>query len=166
MDGMIQEIQADAQRTADYTGIEQIGEAVVAALRKTRRDQFVLPRNRSLAYANHPLPIGHGQTISQPFIVAVMTEVLAVEPGHRVLEIGTGSGYQAAVLSHLASEVYTIEIVPDLAESAAQRLASLGYDNVHVLAGDGWRGWPEQAPFDGVIVTAVGETIRPRSSNS
>ena len=161
MDRMIEEIQSDARRTASYTGIERIGDAVVAALHKTPRDRFVLPRNRSLAYANHPLPIGHGQTISQPFIVAVMTEVLAVAPGHRVLEIGTGSGYQAAVLAHLASEVYTIEIVPELAESASQRLAALGYDNIHVLAGDGWQGWPDEAPFDGVIVTAVGEEIPP-----
>ena len=161
MERMIEEIQANAQRTAAYTGIERIGDAVVTALRKTPRDRFVLPRSRSLAYANHPLPIGHGQTISQPFIVAVMTEALAVEPGHRVLEIGTGSGYQAAVLSHLASEVYTVEIVPELAESASQRLAALGYDNVHVLAGDGWQGWPDEAPFDGVIVTAVGEEIPP-----
>ena len=161
MQGMIEEIQADARRTAAYTGFERIGEAVVAALRKTPRDQFVLPRSRSLAYANHPLPIGHGQTISQPFIVAVMTEALAVQPHHRVLEIGTGSGYQAAVLSHLASEVYSIEIVPELAAGAAERLAELGYDNVHVLAGDGWRGWPEHAPFDSVIVTAVGARIPP-----
>ena len=161
MQRMIQEIQADARRTATYTGMERIGEPVIAALRKTRREQFVLPRNRSLAYANHPLPIGHGQTISQPFIVAVMTEALAIAPHHRVLEIGTGSGYQAAVLSHLASEVYSIEIVSELADAAAERLAELGYDNVHVLAGDGWLGWPEHAPFDGVIVTAVGPEVPP-----
>ena len=161
MQRMIQEIQADARRTATYTGVERIGEPVIAALRKTRRERFVLPRNRSLAYANHPLPIGHGQTISQPFIVAVMTEALAIAPHHRVLEIGTGSGYQAAVLSHLASEVYSIEIVSELADAAAERLAELGYDNVHVLAGDGWLGWPEHAPFDGVIVTAVGPEVPP-----
>ncbi|MDE0177239.1 MAG: protein-L-isoaspartate(D-aspartate) O-methyltransferase, partial [Gammaproteobacteria bacterium] len=119
------------------------------------------PRNRSLAYANHPLPIGHGQTISQPFIVAIMTEVLNVEPHHKVLEIGTGSGYQAAVLSHLAAEVYTIEIVPELAETATKRLRRLGYDNVYVRTGDGWYGWPEHAPFDGVIITAVSDEIPP-----
>ena len=161
MQGMIDAIQADARRTAEYSGIERIGDAVVAALRKTPREAFVPARSQSLAYANHPLPIGHGQTISQPFIVAVMTEALAVQPHHRVLEIGTGSGYQAAVLAHLASAVYSVEIVPELAASAAERLAVLGYDNVHVRASDGWRGWPEQAPFDGVIVTAVGREIPP-----
>ena len=158
---MISEIQMDALRTESYTGIDRIGEAVVGALRATLREEFVLPRNRSLAYANHPLPIGHGQTISQPFIVAIMTEVLNVEPHHKVLEIGTGSGYQAAVLSHLAAEVYTIEIVPELAETARKRLERLGYDNVFVRAGDGWYGWPDHAPFDGVIITAVSDEIPP-----
>ena len=161
MDRMIDEIQADARRTADYTGVPRIGARVEDALRQTLRDRFVAPRNRSLAYANHPLPIGHGQTISQPFIVAIMTEVLEVRPDHRVLEIGTGSGYQAAVLAHLAQAVYTVEIVPELAETAAERLRRLGYENVRVLAGDGRRGWPAEAPFDGVIVTAVGEEIPP-----
>ena len=147
MDRMIGEIQRDARLTASYTGTDRIGDAVVGALRATLREEFVLPRNRSLAYANHPLPIGHGQTISQPFIVAIMTEVMAVEDDHKVLEIGTGSGYQAAVLSHLAADVYTIEIVPELAASATDRLARLGYDNVHVRAGDGWYGWPERGPL-------------------
>lgn len=158
---MIAEIQMDARRTASYTGIDRIDETVVEALRATLREEFVLPRNRSLAYANHPLPIGHGQTISQPFIVAIMTEVLNVEPHHKVLEIGTGSGYQAAVLSHLAAEVYTIEIVPELAETATKRLGRLGYDNVFVRTGDGWYGWPDHAPFDGVIITAVSDEIPP-----
>lgn len=158
---MISEIQMDARRTAPYTGVDRIGDAVVSALRATLREEFVPPRNRSLAYANHPLPIGHGQTISQPFIVAIMTEVLNVEPHDKVLEIGTGSGYQAAVLSHLAAEVYTIEIVPELAETATKRLDRLGYDNVHVRTGDGWYGWPDHAPFDGVIITAVSDEIPP-----
>ena len=158
---MIAEIQADARRTASYTGIERIGDAVVDVLRATPREDFVLPRNRSLAYANHPLPIGHGQTISQPFIVAIMTAVLGVEPHHRVLEIGTGSGYQAAVLAPLADAVYSIEIVPELAATAAERLTRLGYGNVFVRSGDGWRGWPEHAPFDGIIVTAGGSEIPP-----
>ena len=161
MERMMSEIQMDARRTASYTGIDQIGDAVVGAMNATLREEFVLPRNRSLAYANHPLPIGHGQTISQPFIVAIMTEVLNVEPHHKVLEIGTGSGYQAAVLSHLAAEVYTIEIVPELAETATKRLQRLGYDNVYVRTGDGWYGWPEHAPFDGVIITAVGDEVPP-----
>ena len=161
MDNMIAEIQEDAQRASAYTGIERIDDAVIVAVRGAPRQQFVPERNRSLAYANHPLPIGHGQTISQPFIVALMTQLLDLEPHHRVLEIGTGSGYQAAVLARLAAEVYSIEIVPELAADASKRLARLGYDNVQVSAGDGWRGWPEQAPFDRVIVTAVGEQIPP-----
>ena len=161
METMIREIQDDAERTSLYTGIERIGDAVVAALRQTPRERFVLPRSRSLAYANHPLPIGYGQTISQPFIVAVMTEFLGVASEHRVLEIGTGSGYQAAVLAHLAAEVYSVEIVPELAASARERLEGMGYDNVQVRAGDGWKGWPEHAPFDGIVVTAVAEEIPP-----
>ena len=161
MDRMIAEIQADARRTASYTGRAQISARVINALRDTAREHFVPERTRSLAYANHPLPIGHGQTISQPFIVAIMTEVLDVEPRHRVLEIGTGSGYQAAVLSHLAEAVYTVEIVPELAVEARSRLESLGYENVHVRVGDGWYGWPEHAPFDAVIVTAVADEIPP-----
>ena len=161
METMLEAIEADASRTAAYTGIERISPAVQDALRQARRELFVPERSRSLAYANHPLPIGHGQTISQPFIVAIMTELLALAPHHRVLEIGTGSGYQAAVLAHLASRVVTVEIVPALAASAAQRLADLGYANVQVREGDGWRGWPDEAPFDGIIVTAVGERIPP-----
>lgn len=161
MERMLDAIGADARRTAAYTGIEHISAAVLDALRATPRDRFVPRRSRSLAYANHPLPIGHGQTISQPFIVAIMTELLALAPHQRVLEVGTGSGYQAAVLAHLASRVFTIEIVPALAASAAQRLSALEYGNVQVRQGDGWRGWPEQAPFDGIIVTAVADRIPP-----
>ena len=108
---------------------------------------------------NRPLPIGHDQTISQPFIVALMTDLLDPEANHIVLEIGTGSGYQAAVLAKLVKQVYTIEIIPELAESAARRLTDLGYVNVSVKAGDGYFGWPEVAPFDGIIVTAVGPDI-------
>ena len=161
MDRMIIEIQADAKRTALYTGRNQISAPVVEALRDTPREDFVPARTRSLAYANHPLPIGHGQTISQPFIVAIMTDVLDVKSDHRVLEIGTGSGYQAAVLSRLAAEVYSIEIVPALGTEARERLQRLGYANVDVLIGDGWYGWPEHAPFDAVIVTAVADEIPP-----
>lgn len=161
MDRMIIEIQADAKRTALYTGRNQISAPVIDALRDTPREHFVPERTRSLAYANHPLPIGHGQTISQPFIVAIMTDVLEVESDHRVLEIGTGSGYQAAVLSHLAAEVYSIEIVPALGTEARERLSGLGYANVDVRIGDGWYGWPEHAPFDAVIVTAVADEIPP-----
>ena len=132
---------------------------VLEAMRTVPRHRFVPPRLLSLAYEDHPLPIGHEQTISQPFIVAIMTELLELEPGDRVLEVGTGSGYQAAVLSVLVREVFTIEIVEELAVSATATLADLGYDNVTVRAGDGYRGWPEQQPFDAIIVTAAPEEI-------
>ncbi|GAB4142382.1 MAG: protein-L-isoaspartate(D-aspartate) O-methyltransferase [Planctomycetota bacterium] len=127
---------------------------VLAAMRDVPRHEFVPVAMRSRAYADSPLSIGYGQTISQPYIVAFMTEALGLHPGERVLEIGTGSGYQAAVLARLGCEVYSIEIVEPLAERAAETLRALGFD-VHVRAGDGYRGWPEQAPFDAVIVTAA-----------
>jgi protein-L-isoaspartate(D-aspartate) O-methyltransferase len=114
-----------------------------------------------LAYANRPLPIGRGQTISQPYIVALMTELMQVKPGDRVLEIGTGSGYQAAVLSALVREVYSIEIVPELGRSAAETLARLGYRNVVTRIGDGYQGWPEHAPYDAIIVTAAPNHVPP-----
>lgn len=129
--------------------------AVLAAMRRVLRHEFVPPGVRREAYADHPLPIGDGQTISQPYIVALMTELLQVQPGHRVLEIGTGSGYQAAVLAELGVEVYTIEIVEKLAATARELLQRLDYAKVHVRAGDGYRGWPEFAPFDRIIVTAA-----------
>jgi protein-L-isoaspartate(D-aspartate) O-methyltransferase len=131
----------------------------LAALRRVPRHALVPEGVRALAYADQPLPIGHEQTISQPYIVAFMTEALGLEGGERVLEVGTGSGYQAAVLAHIAAEVYTIEIVQPLAERARADLARLGYANVHVRAGDGYRGWPEAAPFDAVIVTAAAPRI-------
>lgn len=131
-------------------------EAVLRAVRTVPRHRFVPEQYLDLAYADHPLPIGYGQTISQPYIVAWMTELLDLQPGDRVLEIGTGSGYQAAVLAELGDiEVYTIEIIPELAESAAQRLMELGYTDVHVRQGDGYYGWAEAAPFDAIIVTAA-----------
>jgi protein-L-isoaspartate(D-aspartate) O-methyltransferase len=132
---------------------------VLEAMRKVPRERFVPPEHAAMAYADSPLPIGSGQTISQPYIVAYMSEALGVEPSHKVLEIGTGSGYQAAILGELAREVYTIEIVPELARRATDTLASLGYRNVHVRAGDGYAGWPEQAPFDRIMVTAAPEQI-------
>jgi protein-L-isoaspartate(D-aspartate) O-methyltransferase len=131
-------------------------EDVLRAMQSVPRHRFVLPEYIDMAYVNHALPIGYGQTISQPFIVAWMTELLELEPGDKVLEIGTGSGYQAAVLAELGDiEVYTIEIVPELAESAAARLKELGYEEIHVRQGDGYYGWPEEAPFDAIIVTAA-----------
>lgn len=129
---------------------------VLKAMRSVPRHKFVPEEYLQFAYDNTPLPIGHGQTISQPFIVAWMTEELELSPGDKVLEIGTGSGYQAAVLAELGYvEVYSIEIVPELAESAAERLQSLGYDDVHLRQGDGYYGWPEEAPFNAIIVTAA-----------
>ena len=128
---------------------------VLAALRKVPRHLFVPPEEQDEAYNDYPLAIGHDQTISQPYVVAYMTEALEIKPRDRVLEIGTGSGYQAAILAELAAEVYSIEIVDALAKEAAARLRRLGYSNVHVRAGDGYRGWPEAAPFDAIIVTAA-----------
>lgn len=132
---------------------------VLAAMREVPRHRFVPPEMAARAYDDTPLPIGYGQTISQPYIVAYMTQALEVRPEHRVLEIGTGSGYQAAVLARIAKEVYTIEIVPELAARAAGILRELGYDRVHVREGDGYAGWPEHAPFDRVIVTAAPDHI-------
>jgi protein-L-isoaspartate(D-aspartate) O-methyltransferase len=134
-------------------------ERVLEAMRTVPRERFVPADQVDRAYDDNPLPIGHGQTISQPYIVAHMTEVLGVEPGHTVLEVGTGSGYQAAVLGGLAREVYTIEIVSELAERAAGTLKDLGYANVHVKDGDGYAGWPEHAPFDRIMVTAAPDEI-------
>jgi len=128
---------------------------VLAAMREVPRHLFVDPAHRAQAYEDHPLPIAGNQTISQPYIVALMTELLDLQPDDTVLEIGTGSGYQSAVLSRLAKEVYSIEIVPELAQGATERLRKLGYGNVTVKEGDGYRGWPEHAPFDGIIVTAA-----------
>lgn len=134
-------------------------ERVLEAMRKVPRHLFIPEGQRHDAYGDYPVPIGHGQTISQPYIVGFMTQALEVGPTDRVLEIGTGSGYQAAVLGELVKEVYTIEIIEPLAESARVTLASLGYRNVHVRAGNGYLGWPEQAPFDRVIVTAAPDEV-------
>ena len=129
---------------------------VLRAMRTVQRHKFVPPEYIDQSYANHPLPIGYGQTISQPYVVAWMTELLELKPGEKVLEIGTGSGYQAAVLAELGFvDVYSIEIVPELAENAGRLLKELGYTQVQVRQGDGYYGWPEQAPFDAIIVTAA-----------
>ena len=133
--------------------------AVIAAMEKVPRHRFVLDGDLDYAYADTPISIGLGQTISQPYIVAFMTEALKVRPTDKVLEIGTGSGYQAAILGELAREVYTIEIVPQLAERATSVLKAIGYTNVHVRAGDGYAGWPEHAPFDAVMVTAAPDHV-------
>jgi protein-L-isoaspartate(D-aspartate) O-methyltransferase len=135
--------------------------AVLAAMRRIPREAFVAPGQADRAYEDRPLPIGAGQTISQPYIVAVMTEALGLRPGDRVLEIGTGSGYAAAVLAVIAAEVYTIERIESLAASAGRRLHDLGYANVHVRHGDGSLGWPEHAPYDAIVVTAGGPDVPP-----
>jgi protein-L-isoaspartate(D-aspartate) O-methyltransferase len=146
-----EQIEARGVRTA----------AVLQALRQMPRHEFVPESARHAAHDDRPLPIGQGQTISQPYIVALMTELARLTPESRVLEVGTGSGYQAAVLAKLAAEVYTIEIVPELARRAEGDLTRLGYKNVHVRVGDGYRGWPELAPFDAIVVTAAPEKIPP-----
>jgi protein-L-isoaspartate(D-aspartate) O-methyltransferase len=133
--------------------------ATLAALRTVPRHEFLPMRLRSEAYADYPLPIGHGQTISQPFIVAFMTEAIRPQPGEKILEIGAGSGYQAAILAQMGAQVYTIEIVEPLAEMARQTLERLGYKNARVKSGDGFRGWPEHAPFDAIIVTCAPDKI-------
>ncbi|HEV2047383.1 MAG TPA: protein-L-isoaspartate(D-aspartate) O-methyltransferase [Chthoniobacterales bacterium] len=134
-------------------------ERVLAAMGKVPREEFVSENLRAQAYADQPLPIGHDQTISQPFIVAYMTEQLHPQPTDRVLEIGTGSGYQTAVLSELVKEVYTIEIIEPLAKDASARLTRLGYKNAHVKIGDGYKGWPEVAPFDAILVTCAPDKV-------
>lgn len=131
------------------------------AMRAVPRHEFVLPRDRDRAYGDHPLPIGLGQTISQPYMVAYMTEQITPRPGMRILEVGTGSGYQAAVLAEAGAEVYTIEIFEELATSAALRLSGLGYDGVEVRHGDGYLGWEEAAPFDAILVTAAAGYLPP-----
>jgi protein-L-isoaspartate(D-aspartate) O-methyltransferase len=158
---MLADIAALTRDTRLETGRAVLSERVMAAMAKVPRHRFVPPGSERWAYDNRPLPIGHGQTISQPFIVALMTDLLDLKPGDKVLEIGTGCGYQAAVLGELATAVYTIEIVAPLAQEATKRLASLGYHNVTVRGGDGYQGWPQHAPFDAIIVTAAAPEVPP-----
>jgi len=136
-----------------------VAERVLSALRKVPREEFVPAEYRAESYTDKALPIGYDQTISQPYIVAFMTEELRPQPTHRVLEVGTGSGYQAAILAELVAEVYTIEIIEPLAKKAEATLQRLGYKNVHVKTGDGYKGWPERAPFDSIIVTCAPERV-------
>jgi len=136
-------------------------EAVLKAMRSVKRHLFVPQGNVSEAYSDQPLPIGFGQTISQPYIVAYMTEVLEPKPGFKVLEIGTGSGYQAAVLAEIVKEMYTVEIIPELGNTANERLKKLGYKNIFVKVADGYNGWKEHAPYDAIVVTAAAEYIPP-----
>ena len=158
---MLAAINESVRDSASYTGRAQLSARVMSAMGSVPREEFVLPAYRHLAYDNTPLPIEAGQTISQPLIVALMTDLLDPQPSDVVLEVGTGSGYQAAVLAGLVKQVYSVEIVEELAVSAAAVLDRLGYDNVTVRAGDGYAGWPEHAPFDGIIVTAAADEIPP-----
>ncbi len=158
---MVEQIGAMAAETAEFLGKARFDDAVLEAMRTVPRHAFVPEDGQSRAYDNRPLPIGYGQTISQPYIVALMTDLLGVGPAATVLEVGTGSGYQAAVLSGLVASVSTIEIVPQLGERAREVLQRLGYDNVEVRIGDGYYGWEERAPFDAIIVTAASSHVPP-----
>lgn len=156
-DALLRQIASEFLLTRHYTGRSRLSHAVLTAMRKVPRHRFVAPGDEPLAYRNHPLRIGHGQTISQPYIVALMSDLLDITPEHRILEIGTGCGYQTAVLAELAGAVCTVEIIEPLATSAKLRLKELGYHNIHFRVGDGRRGCPDHAPFDGIMVTAAGD---------
>ena len=152
---MVAQVEAMYAETRAATGLRAMSPRVRAAMLKVERHGFVPASQLGLAYRNHPLPIGQGQTISQPYIVALSTDLIAPQPQHVVLEIGTGSGYQAAVLAETVGKVFSIEIIESLGQEAAQRLKNLEYHNIEVKIGDGYKGWPEKAPFDGIIVTAA-----------
>ena len=158
---MVETVRAYARSGAGVVGQQDISERVLEAMGRTKRHLFIPERSCSIAYADMPVSIGHGQTISQPFIVALMTALAEAAPDHVVLEVGTGSGYQAAILAHLARKVCTIEIIPALAEAATKTLRDLAYDNVSVRLGDGYAGWPECGPFDAIVVTAALGEIPP-----
>ena len=156
---MVSEVDALYAETRAETGLSSMSPAVRAALAKVERHRLVPIGQAALAYRNHPLPIGSGQTISQPYIVALSADLLKVDSNSVVLDIGTGSGYQAVVLAEIVKQVYSIELIDSLGKAAAARLAELGYGNVEVKIGDGYRGWPEKAPFDGIVVTAAAPRV-------
>jgi protein-L-isoaspartate(D-aspartate) O-methyltransferase len=158
---MVSEVDAMYAETRAETGLAGMSPAVRAALAKVERHRLVPIGQAALAYRNHPLPIGSGQTISQPYIVALSADLLKVDSNSVVLDIGTGSGYQAAVLAEIVKQVYSIELIDSLGKTAAARLAELGYANVEVRIGDGYRGWPEKGPFDGIVVTAAAPRVLP-----
>lgn len=158
---MVRLIEQDVRETSSYLDKGQLDSGIMKVLAEVPRHQFVPADIRGRAYENRPLPIGYGQTISQPYIVAIMTDLIAPKPGHKALEIGTGSGYQAAVLSRLVERIYTMEIVEPLGNQATERLKRLGYDNIEVAVADGYYGWKEHAPFDIIIVTAAASHIPP-----
>ncbi len=158
---MLRDIRAEVKYTRRFIGKDALAPRVMDAMRLVPRHEFVEPEMRMFAYENGPLPIGRGQTISQPYIVALMTDLLEPKPGDVMLEVGTGSGYQAAVLAQVVRKVYTLEIIEQLAIRAKSRLSRLGYRNVEARVGDGYLGWQEQAPFDGIIVTAAAAHVPP-----
>ena len=158
---MVSEVEAMYAQTRAETGLARMSPAVRAALGSVERHRLVPPGEASRAYRNHPLPIGSGQTISQPYIVALSTDLLNVRPSDVILEVGTGSGYQAAVLAEIAAKVFSIEIIASLGRQAERRLEELGYRNVEVRIGDGYQGWPEKAPFDAIVVTAAAPSVPP-----
>jgi len=158
---MLEDIRDTTRLASDQTGIEALDTQVMNAMASVPRHHFVSGDMQSYAYINRPLPIGHNQTISQPFIVALMTHLADLQPDEKVLEVGTGSGYQAAILAELAAEVFTIEIIEALGRRAGKTLKEQGYRNVRVRIGDGYAGWPEQAPFDAIVVTAAPEDVPP-----
>lgn len=159
LEGMLRDICAEADYVCRMTGRGQLNDKTLTAMRRVPRQRFVSKPFRSHAYENSPLPIGNGQTISQPFIVALMTDLAMLKATDKVLEVGTGSGYQTAVLAQLAAELYTIEILPELAQASQKRLDEEGYRNVHYRVGDGFYGWSETEPFDVIMVTAAVESI-------
>lgn len=161
LDQLIEEIQTETHLSRDLTGIPTIATNVIAALRATPRQAFVGKDQEAFAYLNQPLPLACGQTISQPYIVAIMTQMLQPHASHTILEIGAGSGYQAAVLARLVRRVISVEIIPELAEAAAARLRTLAIDNVEVHCADGYLGWPALAPYDSIIVTACAPQVPP-----
>lgn len=156
---MLREIKQDVEYTSRMTGVNKFKDEIMAVLRKVPRDAFVPEHLKYMAFDNNPLPIGHGQTISQPYIVALMTELLDIQANHIILEIGTGSGYQAAVLAQLCQQVYTMELITELSVSAKKRFEELHYDNIEAFTGNGYAGHPEHGPYDGIIVTAAASHI-------
>jgi len=158
---MVEEVNAMYAETRSETGLAAMSPAVRAALSRVERHRLVPPAQVGAAYRNHPLPIGAGQTISQPYIVALSADLLSPKAGDVVLEVGTGSGYQAAVLAEVVKQVYSIELIESLGKAAAARLSEMGYRNIDVRIGDGYAGWPEKAPFDGIVVTAAAPQVPP-----
>ena len=152
---LLKEIQDEARQTRKWTGRAAFSDRVMKAIAGVPRDQFMSPDEVAFSYVNRPYSIGHGQTISQPYIVALMSDLVDIQPDHRILEVGTGCGYQTAVLASLAGRVYSLEIIPQLADGAARRLERLGFANVSLQVGDGGQGWADAAPFDGIMVTAA-----------